>query len=289
MPNVGSPIKGAIHDYSTVERAQIRLTGFAISSSVLTDTHKTALDQKIVPILKAGGSVSIAGLASRSGGTDFNSKLSTDRAYATYDYLKAATKGVVRARVGEAVYGQGESVAAASGVADGTEDAFYRAVEVSAWTKITPPPLAKPSANAAPAMIRRVVYARAGNPSVEEKGFELQGSKWADLADAIMDHKLPVQKKYAMVPKDWVLIEIHETSYNNREPYGNVTLVTDVTEHDYIWGPKTPQVLYTHKSLYMFNGKRLEDRSMWKKRTWHVDPPKFVPRDKLVPITKKME
>jgi outer membrane protein OmpA-like peptidoglycan-associated protein len=289
MPNAGSSIKSAIHDYSTVERAQIRLTGFAISSSVLTTEHKAALDQKIVPILKAGGSVSIAGLASRSGGADFNSRLSADRANSTYDYLKAATKGVVRARVGEAVYGQGESVAAASGMADGTEDAFYRAVEVSAWTKITPPPLAKPSVHAAPAMIRRVVYARAADPSVEEKGFEHKGSGWADLGESLMDKKLPVQKKYAMIPKDWVIIEIHETKYNNREPYGNVTLVTDVTEHDYIWGQKTPQVLFVSKSLYMFKGTQLEDRSMWKKRNWHVDPPQFVPRDKLVPIIKKME
>lgn len=109
---------------------------FAIGGAVLSQAQRNWLNQKVVPLLRRGGSVSIIGLASRSGSEGFNRRLSEKRADAVRQHLEKQAKQCFQyAYFG----GEGESVAAHAGQADGTEDGQYRAVVVLAHTKPEPP------------------------------------------------------------------------------------------------------------------------------------------------------
>lgn len=105
------------------------LFNFAIGSRILRFEHKLWLDRVAIPFLKAnaGRTVTLAGLASRSGNADFNQRLSEDRERAVKDYL--TKHGIGRNRF-EDEFGMGEKLAEDMGEADGTEDAMFRAVKV---------------------------------------------------------------------------------------------------------------------------------------------------------------
>ena len=65
---------------------------FGISSAVLAQAHREWLTQKVEPLLRSGGSISIIGQASRSGSAKFNEALSEKRANAVRQFLEQQTK-----------------------------------------------------------------------------------------------------------------------------------------------------------------------------------------------------
>jgi outer membrane protein OmpA-like peptidoglycan-associated protein len=105
------------------------LFNYAIGSATMRYEHKLWLDQMAIPFLKQNRdrTVSLFGLASRSGSDDFNRKLSQWRAEKIHAYLRS--RGVNKDQF-EDDTAMGEQLAADFGEADGTEDMMFRAVQV---------------------------------------------------------------------------------------------------------------------------------------------------------------
>jgi hypothetical protein len=111
-----------------------RLYNFDIDGDELKPKHKEWLDRHVVPILLKGGSATIRGFASTKGNADHNLELSRDRMYSVEDYLMLFTQ---LARIKKADY-VGEQAASAQ-TGDNVENEFWRAVDITAWEKPTPP------------------------------------------------------------------------------------------------------------------------------------------------------
>src|SRR5262245_41560671 len=79
----------------------------------------------IVPILRAGGSLRLTGLASRQGDPQRNLNFSRQRADAVLAFLRAEAGSGFRV---ESNVAQGEQAAALAGVRDGNDDEQWRSV-----------------------------------------------------------------------------------------------------------------------------------------------------------------
>lgn len=117
------------------EQVALLLSNFDVAGARLKPGHELPLLGVIAPMLRAGGSCTIFGMASRSGSVGTNDVLSQRRAEAVKSRL-AREINPLRAI---SVTGFGESLAAQSGHKDGSEDANMRGAIVVAWPKPTPP------------------------------------------------------------------------------------------------------------------------------------------------------
>lgn len=115
----------------------VRLANFDIGSSHLKPQHASHLQTVVAPVLRAGGSVRLIGLASRTSSNQFNMHLSNERANSVLQCLRAAA-GPGFAVASSA--GHGEEAAAVAGIADGVEHPNWRSVIVRYWDRPTPPP-----------------------------------------------------------------------------------------------------------------------------------------------------
>jgi hypothetical protein len=123
-----------------VQRANppsVLLFNFDVGSPSLKLEHWDMLRSWVVPYLRKGHSISIVGLASRTGSTAYNQKLSQDRADNTLRFLKSEVREGFNAR---SVIGFGELKAAAEGERDNTEDPRFRSVLILSAPGPTPPP-----------------------------------------------------------------------------------------------------------------------------------------------------
>ena len=122
---------------------------FDIDGDELKEGHREALTSAVVPILSStsGGSVSIVGLASRTGRVAHNDALSGRRARRTLDFLRHA---VPRGFPARQVTGFGERKAAQEGVPDGTEDERFRSVVIFTARGPLPPPNVPPVIDVTP-------------------------------------------------------------------------------------------------------------------------------------------
>jgi outer membrane protein OmpA-like peptidoglycan-associated protein len=162
-----------IHSSAAVLTA--RLTHFAIGSAVLRPDHQRFLEQEVAPRLRKGGSVTLVGLASRSGSAATNQALSSRRMEAVLQRLRQLAGS--RFRVNLAT-GAGEVAAASAGMRDGSEDASGRAVLLLWWQDAAPPPpdpdlAARPKPVAGMYNRHRVAlyarrFAKVGNPAFPE-------------------------------------------------------------------------------------------------------------------------
>lgn len=133
---MGTP--GQVEVYSqTADRTNARLWDFDIARHELKPAHVQWLQQYIVGLLRAGGSLWITGTASPSDTESFNLALSRRRADEVIRFLRQQSPNNFNVAVDLAV---GESYARSQGVPDGKEDPNWRAVIISAWMKPTPPP-----------------------------------------------------------------------------------------------------------------------------------------------------
>ncbi len=123
-----------------VQRANppsVLLFNFDVDSPSLKLEHWDMLRSWVVPYIRKGHSISIVGLASRTGSTAHNQKLSQDRADNTLTFLKSEVREGFNAR---SVIGFGELKAAAEGERDNTEDPRFRSVLILSAPGPTPPP-----------------------------------------------------------------------------------------------------------------------------------------------------
>jgi hypothetical protein len=113
------------------------LYNFDIAKHELKPEHADWLRRNVVPLLRAGGSMVILGLASPSGPEGFNEPLSQRRIDAVVAFLRKESPNNFKIAFDLAA---GEKWARALGVRDGTEDEKWRSVVLSAWNRPTPPP-----------------------------------------------------------------------------------------------------------------------------------------------------
>jgi hypothetical protein len=110
---------------------------FDIGQAGLKDAHRSWLDANVLPMVNAGGSIMVIGMASRSGPDAGNLALSKRRADAVVAHLRGKTRTAFNVASQTAV---GEQAAKLAGLRDGVEGERWRAVMIVAWPKPTPPP-----------------------------------------------------------------------------------------------------------------------------------------------------
>ncbi len=121
--------------------ASLMLYNYDVDGSRMKPEHEAELRHSVIPKLNVGGSVSIVGLASRSGSMAHNDKLSLDRANHVFEFLNRNVHRGLRARL---VQGFGERKAKQEGYRDGTEDERFRSVLLFVSTGPVPPPPTPP-------------------------------------------------------------------------------------------------------------------------------------------------
>ena len=119
------------------DRVSAVLSNFDIDWHELKPEHQQWLDQYAVPKIREGGSISVEGRASRTGSHEHNQALSERRLREVLAYVRQRAGREFRSAQSVAL---GEQAAASSGWPDDTEDAWYRSVVVTAWSKPDPPP-----------------------------------------------------------------------------------------------------------------------------------------------------
>lgn len=112
------------------------LFNFDVGGIGLKAVHCDFLKMYVEPVLKSEGSVSIVGLASRTGSTQFNQHLSHERAVRTLAYLRLQVRTNFNVRT---VVGYGEMRAALEGERDGQEDPRFRSVILYTSDNPNPP------------------------------------------------------------------------------------------------------------------------------------------------------
>jgi len=125
-----------------------RLSNFDTGSAVLKLEHTTFLEANVVPILRAGGSLRLIGLASRLGNSDHNKMLSRYRLDGAIAFLRAAAPGGFLVARDEP---DGEQAARWAGVADDHDNnEAWRSIIFSAWRRHDPPPPPPPPVRVIP-------------------------------------------------------------------------------------------------------------------------------------------
>lgn len=105
--------------------SRILLYNFGIDQCHLKPEHRTFLMSSVAPALRTGGSISIVGLASRSGTFKHNDRLSLQRADSVRTFLQHSVKNAFPIREFKAF---GERKAKLDGMRDGSENERYRSV-----------------------------------------------------------------------------------------------------------------------------------------------------------------
>ncbi|PID42549.1 MAG: hypothetical protein CSB48_10070 [Proteobacteria bacterium] len=112
------------------------LYNFDINGDRLKPEHEAFLRKEVVPVLQRGGSVSLVGLASRSGSASYNQALSERRAKSALAFLQ---KAVTKKFAVRTLTGFGEDKAKQEGYRDSTEDQRFRSVVVFVSAASIPP------------------------------------------------------------------------------------------------------------------------------------------------------
>lgn len=128
---------GKINEYGQGTYVTAKLYNFEINKFDIKPEHSAWLIGAVVPKLWAGGSLTIIGLASRTGTDALNMKLSENRSRAVIDLLRRFVPNNFKVAVEVAM---GERAALYAGVKDGVEQENWRGVIISAWDKPVPPP-----------------------------------------------------------------------------------------------------------------------------------------------------
>jgi hypothetical protein len=128
-----------VDGHAVVLSIWIRLYNFRINRWDLRKEHYLALDEVTIPFLKEDfvHTVQLVGLTSRSGPEAYNQPLSERRAQTVFEYLKK--RGISSSQLDKrydngGVVGIGEKAARGAGEIDGSENSYFRAVELWLWT-----------------------------------------------------------------------------------------------------------------------------------------------------------
>jgi hypothetical protein len=130
---------GKIQEYRSQAPDTIaaKLFNFEVGKFAIKPEHSNWLISVVAPKLRGGGSLTIIGLASRTGSDDFNMQLSQNRLRAVIDLLRKQVPNNFKVALEVA---KGERAAMYAGEMDGVENESWRGVIISVWNKPNPPP-----------------------------------------------------------------------------------------------------------------------------------------------------
>ncbi|MGJ4944282.1 hypothetical protein ACQR1W_27195 [Bradyrhizobium sp. HKCCYLS1011] len=130
---------GKIQEYRSQvpDTIAAKLFNFEVGKFAIKPEHSNWLMSVVAPKLRDGGSLTIIGLASRTGSDDFNMQLSQNRLRAVIDFLRRQVPNNFKIALEVA---KGERAAMYAGEKDGVENESWRAVIISVWNKPNPPP-----------------------------------------------------------------------------------------------------------------------------------------------------
>lgn len=130
---------GKIQEYGSQAPDTIaaKLFNFDVGKFAIKPEHSNWLNSVVAPKLRDGGSLTIIGLASRTGSDDFNMLLSHNRLRAVVDLLRKQVPNNFKVAFEVA---KGERAAMYAGEMDGVENETWRGVIISVWNKPNPPP-----------------------------------------------------------------------------------------------------------------------------------------------------
>lgn len=240
----------------TSNSATARLYRFGINSAELSLGHKEWLNSYILPVLSNGGFVFVIGEASRTGKKSLNKKLSQRRAQSVITYLRIGVHQMginvnFRTQFSEvgdkktSFLGAGEFLAELSGIANKTENGFYRAATVTASLAPLKQSPRKPSRT----FIKRVVERRWSTVSDSVLGGEpgAKGAALGGLAKEIYLRKTrggSDTRKYLMTPNHYLVNEITYELHFQVLRTGPVTTKRTVETYTYKWGIPKKTVIF---------------------------------------------
>lgn len=115
----------------------VNLYNYDVEGDELKEDHKAYLRASVIPRLRAGGGVTIMGIADATGDVSYNQALSERRANKVLAFLRSEAGGGFAVN---RVVGRGKSVAVNVTGKDHTENDYFRAVALRVWDKGAPPP-----------------------------------------------------------------------------------------------------------------------------------------------------
>ncbi len=138
MPEIQTSTNGKAEPILRSGETAYLLFDFNIEGTNLKFAHMEILKKPILDLLDQGGSITIIGMADRTGGEALNKSISRTRADRVLGFLKDKAKNK-NFRVAEKL-AEGTKVAASQNQPANTSNERYRSVYVSVWKKPDPPP-----------------------------------------------------------------------------------------------------------------------------------------------------
>jgi hypothetical protein len=265
-----------------------RLYNFVIGKADLKPHHQSWLISNVSGLLKAGGSISLIGLASPTDSNEVNMALSQRRAEAVVKFLRTIVPNNFKVGFQTAL---GEHAARYAGVRNGVENDNWRAVVLHAWHLPDPPPPPPPPTPKPITMVKRRVLAHwLHEYKINDRGatsMDGNASRFADASMAIQHESrlaaggYPVSEHTKQVPATHkvTLIAVSRSTAGSTE-----YLVSGVDMNhcvvDYNWQKnywsKGPILLYGYHLIGPLEGHdpsvmRLTEAQA---KLWLDDPPK---------------
>lgn len=219
-----------------------RLYNFDIDGHELKQAHREFLTTRIIPMLRAGGSIRLIALASRSGNSGHNAHLSSRRLAAVVAFLRAGAGPQFQVAEQSAA---GEVAAAQAGVPDDTEHENWRSVVFSAWRRpVPPPPPPAPPAPAPSLMSRTVRRTWALTPRMRVSEPDGSGGGGAALGDLAMRAINPTFSESP--PSQQMVLSTHAVTLIRvtRETVQSPLASHDLIHVSYEWGPRQATVRF---------------------------------------------
>jgi len=211
------------------------LFNFDLDSDALKHEHRIGLLDGVVPQLRAGGSLSVVGLASRSGARAHNRALSGGRAERVLAFLRHEVPNGFAAKQ---VVGFGELKAAEEGQPNGTEDPRFRSVIVLVGRGPEPPPTPEPFDLSPESLLVGSLFPGTDWLSLASKVHDVVSGAlgFADLVPAaevaatggVLGAGLSVLSLTALMPLTWT--SVHDQNVANGRIEGYVDAVQSMAE-----------------------------------------------------------
>jgi outer membrane protein OmpA-like peptidoglycan-associated protein len=266
-----------------------RLYDFDVGKARLKPAHARWLIGEVVPLLNSHGSVSVSGLASRTATDSFNLSLSRLRAAAVLRFLRENTRRSFNVRSED---WRGEAAAAAAGQPDDTEDDWYRAVIVSAWSRPTPPPV--PTVASPQRTVRRITELTFSRDKITRDAMHNREPDLPGQFDAVLDEALDQlrgwlagvgresNRRVDRVPADHAVNEVYILVVYSRHLYPGHEVEMWTTSVRYVYGPPSNFVRIQRNTIMR---SYLDTQ-----RIYPADPPprppppelEFVPRHEAI-------
>jgi hypothetical protein len=243
-----------------IEGAFGRIYNFDIDGHELKLAHKEWLRRHILPYLAKSGSATLEALTSTTGSLSHNRQLSEDRLREIVKFLTEESPQLWNLRSSIA---NGEAKARLFGERDGHENEFWRGVDITAWSRPTPPPTrdAPPKETTLANRITKRFFESLSTTKGDGHGGPpddaltqliksildalINGGKLAISNDEEGEKK--EKRERTKLPVEWEVTRVHiEEHYATIMSAMDSESVHRTKQVTYTWGESTPAVFVEH-------------------------------------------